>query len=422
MKEKMNKKYNLNHIFYNNKALFVFSFVVAVLLWIFVSVELSPETENVIKNVPVSIDYSKIEETLGLVPFGESNFTVNVTIRGKKYIVTGSDIFDDLSVTANIGYVNTAGDYSLQLECTSVKSRPNYTIESLSVNEVTVYFDYKKDEEFVLEPDIEYTLGDGYCADTLIFTDSQKIKVTGPEREINKIEKVVATASIKDEIIQTTTVDAAIKTVTKDGSTPKYLEYNRKNGSTTVKIPVYEMKTLNMSVSLKNSPTSYIDTVPFIIKINPQSARVGVPTGKGSEIGTFEIAAVDYSSLRPGINKKTVKSKDITSGIILDDIEEFNVEIDVAGFDEIKIPAPENIEVLNLPQGSMASISPKSFDFVEIVGPSESASIVNPESLRFYVEISDDKEVSSGVYNLPLELDSPDSWIYGTYTVTVSVK
>ena len=147
----MKKNQKFSDLLYNNKFLLVFSVVMAVAIWLVVAVELAPETEIVVKNVPVQIDYSKIQEKLGLEPFGETKFTVDVVISGKRYVVESDDIGDDIIVTANIGYVNSVGTYRLALDVGTESARPDFRIVSASSDEIEVYFDYPKEKEFVVQ-------------------------------------------------------------------------------------------------------------------------------------------------------------------------------------------------------------------------------------------------------------------------------
>ena len=70
-------------IFYNNKLLLVFSFILAIILWAVVKVNYSEDTTREIKGVPVTLDASLAEEN-DYVPFYEKNkLLVDVTVSGR---------------------------------------------------------------------------------------------------------------------------------------------------------------------------------------------------------------------------------------------------------------------------------------------------------------------------------------------------
>ncbi|MEE1011246.1 MAG: hypothetical protein U0L11_04335, partial [Acutalibacteraceae bacterium] len=108
----MKKKQRFSDLFYNNRFLMVFSVVAAIFFWLVVVVEFGVEVEKEIKNIPVTIDYERIESDFGLEPFGEKNYFVDVKVSGKKYIVDSDDISKEITVKANTGYVNAADNYT----------------------------------------------------------------------------------------------------------------------------------------------------------------------------------------------------------------------------------------------------------------------------------------------------------------------
>ena len=132
----------------------VFSVLAAIAFWLVVVVEFGVEVEKEIKGIDVVIDYDRIEEDLGLKPFGQKNFTVDVTVSGKKYIVDADEIADEIEVKANTSYVSTAGNAALKLSVTSDSSI--YEIVDCSTDEITVYFDYPGSKELVIEPEITF--------------------------------------------------------------------------------------------------------------------------------------------------------------------------------------------------------------------------------------------------------------------------
>ena len=82
------KKLSLRQLFSNTKFLVVFSIVVAFIFWIVVALEYAPVVENEIKDIPVKIDMNNsVPDKLGLQIFGQSDYTINVTVRGNRYIV-----------------------------------------------------------------------------------------------------------------------------------------------------------------------------------------------------------------------------------------------------------------------------------------------------------------------------------------------
>ena len=161
MSKNKDKKANvkgLRSLLYNNKFVLLLSVILAFGIWIWESIEKSPEVEVTISSVPVKIDMdNSVPAQLNLQIFGDNNYTVDVTVKGKKFIVSALTA-DDFSVVAQTNYVDSAGKKSLQLKATSAKS-DNFDIVGLSKNYIEVYFDTYKETEKADSCD----RGDGAC-------------------------------------------------------------------------------------------------------------------------------------------------------------------------------------------------------------------------------------------------------------------
>ena len=417
-----NKRFSA--LFYNNKFVFVISVLAAVIIWLVVSAELAPETTVTVRNVPVTIDYSTVQKKLGLEPYGESNFTVNVTITGKKYIVDSDDIADEISVTAGTEYVNSEGTYSLTLDAEAI-GRSSFTIDSVSTYEIEVYFDYPKEKEFTIEPEVEHSCDitpDGYYADDYIFTESDVVKVSGPETEINKIEKIIARGEITEPLTQNTTIDAEIIAVTRDLSTLQNITFNRKSNIAHITIPVYKKVTLKAGVAFSNKPSQYIDAVPFEVTVSPETAEFGIPENKLEGMDEFEITTIDFSALNVGKNTFTVSAEELTGGIVTDGTKEFTITVNVGSFKSVTMDVPVQIEFINIQDNVEPESYTINFEQITVIGPETDIGELTFDNAVLAIDMSkitssDKKEVTA-----PVLLGSETCWLYGEYTASVVVK
>lgn len=419
----MKKPRKTLNLFYNNKFLFVFSVAAAVAIWLVVAVEFSPETTNIIKNVPVDIDYTKIQEKLGLAAFGETKFTVDVTVSGKKYIVESDDIIDDISVAANTGYVNSPGTYSLKLDVASESARPLYSVEETSTDEIDVYFDYPKEKEFAVEPSVEFVedaVPDGYCVGKC-FLETDAVGIYGPETEVNKITGVVARATVDGELRQSRTLDASLVALTRDGSAPKHIVFNRKSEIMRLTIPVYKIAELPAECNFTNKPSNYIEKLPFTVNISPPSARFGVPAGKLEGEKAFEIASINFSKINVGINRFVVKAEDITGGMILDGTKEFVVTVDASKMFSKTVPAPSSTIFINVPSGAKPELVKLNFTDATIIGPRPSLDEMNFQDITLSIDLNSVDKDASGVVVAPATITDADCWSFGEYYATVKI-
>lgn len=421
----MKKKQRISDLFYNNRFLLIFSVVVAVVFWLVVVVELGVEVENTVKNVPVVVDYEKVEENLGLKPFGETSFTVDVTVSGKKYIVESADMLDDLVVTANTSYVNSAGTSSLKLEISSKNTNPAYDIIRYSADEITVYFDYPGDKEFVVTPEFEFDgnpVADGYHIDEYIFPESDTVRITGPETEVNKISRVVAKAKVSGELKQNETVDAELVALADGDETVRNITFSRKSGKIRITIPVYKIATVPATCSFINKPSDYVDNPPFTVSISPASAEFGIPEKKLDGLTEFEILSIDYSKLMNGVNVFVVNASDIAGGIVVDGTEEFVITVNVNGMASGKVGAPQNISFVNEPTDSNVELVKLDFSEITVVGPAASVEEMTADNITVTADLSGIAADARGNVTVPVMIKDDDCWSYGEYTATVLIS
>ena len=197
----------------NNKILAIASLLISFALWTWISIEKSPEVQRVITDVPVNVNIeNSIPEQLGLQIFGESEFKIDVTVKGKKYI-TSSLTSDDIQVVANTNYVDSPGSKTLQLKISPKNSSDDYEIVASSTTYVEVYFDMYKEVEFALEGVVDTKLSsyvpEGCLVGDVVLSKST-VSLSGPATEINRITGVTAVATIDSELEKTTTFDAKI--------------------------------------------------------------------------------------------------------------------------------------------------------------------------------------------------------------------
>lgn len=419
-----------NRILNNNKAVAVLSVIIAALIWLFVSVELVPETTSVISDVAVNVNSESVE-ALGLTAYGLSDTKVNVTVRGKSYIVDSKNIKDSISVTADTSSVVDYGNYTLRLEASAKETRPDFEIVSVEPSTVTAYFDTAvTDKEFIIEPET-VSEGDivpeGYVAGkALIDSSSAKVKVSGPLNEVSKIEKIVAAVSIDAPLTQTASVTVDFTAVTSDNSNLKYVTFDR-DTQVTVKIPVYKEATLRSAVDYLNRPSDYIGNIDFPVTVTPSQLQVGISESKLESVEEIVVKNIDFSELNVGANTFTVTAAEIeklNSCLILDGTSTVTVNVYVENLESKEFAVPSEIKPLSEREDlSIGSIIPD-FETVTVIGTEETLETLAAEGITLYADISKIEEGASGFVTVPVVLSGNDSyWLYGDgYTANVEIK
>lgn len=417
------KKQRISDLFYDNRFLLVFSVLFAVIAWLIVATEFA-ETQNTISNVPVQINYSNINNNLGgLQPFLDKEYTVDVTISGKRYIVESDEIKDDILVVADTSLVNSAGNFPLTLSVTSKSVRPEYEFVSISP-QITdkITFDYLREEEFKIVPELTFTndaVRDGFHLGEITISDLSSVKVSGPETAVKKVSGVVARAEHNGELRQSTSVEATLVAVDKNNVPVQGVSFNRTSAKVSIKVPVYSIQHLPLSCSFSNIPSEYIGDIPFEYSVSPASATFGIFDGDDKKESIEFATKIDFTKLNAGENIFTIKvsANEFPGGVLLDDnITEFTVKVVVPAVKSQKFVAvPDNIKLENLPNGITAQFSEFQFSELTVIGPEEKLSQLNNDNLILIADFGNYDEIESDTLVVPVRVSDGYCWSFGEY-------
>lgn len=411
----------------NNRFLMIASVVIAFALWMWVAIEKSPEVTSVITGIPVQINLeNSIPEQLGLQIFGESEFTVDVTVKGKKYILSSLDA-NDIDVVANTNYVDSSGTKTLQLKITPKDSSDDFTIASSSSTYIEVYFDTYKEVEMALTSNIESTL-DSIVPDDCLLGDvvfsKNTVLISGPATEINRITSVSATVNVDNSLEKTTTFDPKIKIITNDGSTLEYSKINTVD-DITMTVPVLKVVTLPTAVEFKNAPSGFIST-PMEYTVSPSSVKVAIPVDAVETTKAFIVDTIDFADIADSYNTFTVDADSINTYKIMDSsVRRFKITINASSMSSKTLSVPvTGISIKNSRADFNVALNTTRDITVTLVGPKEDIDLITAEDLAIEIDTTDktitaDTKILQGTVIVSSEYDC---WAVGKCDIKVSVE
>ncbi len=423
------KKLSFIALFNDKRFVLIISFIISFVLWMWVAIEKSPETQRVISGIPVQINLeNSVPEQLGLYVFGNSEFTVDVTVKGKKY-VTSSLTADDIEVTANTNYVDSSGVKTLQLKVSQKDDDSDYEIASYSTNYIEVYFDTYKEVELPLEGNIETSLStivpDGCIVGDTVLSKST-VLISGPATEVNKIVSINANISVDEVLDKTTTFDPVFKIVTNDGSDLEYVKMETEESEITVTVPVLKEVTLPTVVEFRNAPSYFINN-PLSYSVYPSKIKVAVPVDMMDSITEFVVGTIDFADISSSINTFNFDVNQINSTLKITDknASKFTVKIDASEMVSKTISVPfSNFTVNNNRDDYNVSVSQDKNISVKIVGIESHIDSISAENLTIVVDTTE-QEINEGVTTLSGVVrvmgDYP-CWAVGKYDVKVNVS
>ncbi|MBR2877243.1 MAG: hypothetical protein IKC01_08895 [Clostridia bacterium] len=406
----------------NDKLVFAFSLVLSLIIWLAVVINISPETTRVIQNVKVSID-TTVPSQFGLEMFGENEFYVDVTVKGKRYEISTSALSnEDIVVVAQTNNVDSAGTRTLMLKAESASGSDDYTVSAISQKSVDVYFDVPKTVQMVIEPEI-LTDGfeiveDGFETGDVNLSETA-VNVTGPSTEINKIEKVVARLSLDKSLSSNKSADAEIILLDENKKSDfKFITMDI--NSVVLTIPVLRVKNLNTTVLFKNAPDEYILN-PLEYTISPTEDLFNISVDEYEKITEFAIGTIDYRTISPTNYVFDFAREDLP---VSDEseTEEFTVELDVSELSQDYFTIPAEKIKANNPEKLPYKVSGLDKSVV-IVGTEKALESITDDLISVEVDLSSVKITEGQTVSVPVNviLKSANCWVYGSYTAEVTL-
>ncbi len=341
-KNKKKIKFTVSSLLMNNRFLIISSFVVAFVLWLWVAIEQSPIVTRVVENVPVKIENS-VSQNKGLQVFGKDSFDIDITVTGKKYIVSSLKS-SDFQVIAKTDTITSSGKAHLKLYVQAIEESVDFTISDYSESSIEVFFDKLESKDI----DVKFTMPsnvtvkkDCRLGEPEIST-SNKISVSGPSSILNNIDYIEASVYTTSNYITSsqTGLSADFSVKTKDNSeidTSMFTFNEEKFDSLTenykVNIPLYKIVTLDAAVKFENVPSEMpVNSITY--KITPSKVQAAIRIEDYNDDKYYYVVVIDCANIDNIQNNFTVNVNESYSFDIFDDLgndfDVFDVTIDTS--------------------------------------------------------------------------------------------
>lgn len=417
---------NLIHkLLHNNRFVAVFSLILAIVLWLVISVSENPQRTISLSGVPISINtQGTVVGTLGMEVVSDSHpQNVTVVVNGPSYIVSSLKS-SDIIVTASLANVTDAGTYELELTAQRNSSKTGYSIISVNPSKITVSFDVVDEKTF----DLEFIAKGAEAANGLVIGDIavsnslyNQITIKGPRTEMSKIATVAAVANVNKTLSKTDVYSANIVLYDENGQEINSSLFEMSFDKVDVVVPVLKEKRVNISVTDSNSGT--------INYLNYSLSQYSVIIrGEPEEIDAITVAPVstiDFSKITSenlGADGKYVLpvTLDLPSTIEVRELEDLAITFYLGGH-TTKTFKVKNLATKDLAEGLSASFSSATVD-VKICGPRNVINAIKAEDLTVYANCAGK---AAGAYGLNCTVEStkyPSVWAVGNVTASVNIK
>ena len=417
---------NLIHKFlHNNRLVAIFSVVVAIIMWLVISISENPQRTMNVNGVPISINtQGTIVDTLGMEIVSDSHpKDVTVVVNGPSYIV-GSLKSSDILVTASLSNVTESGTFELELTAQRNSGKTGYSFISVNPNKITVSFDVVDQKSFDLEVIAKGAeAAEGLLIGQLSVSDSlySSIQIKGPRTEMSKISTVAAVVNVNKTISKTEQYSANVVLYDEDGEEIDADLFEMSFNKVDVVVPVLKEK--QVSISLNSANSGAINYINYSLSQHSVIIR-GEPEDIDS-ITFAPITAIDFSKISSdniGADGKYVLpvTLELPSTVEVRDLDDLTVTFNLKDYTN-KTLKVRNLSTKDLQEGLNASFSSDTVS-VTICGPKNILNLITADDLTVYANCAGK---SAGAYTLNCTVESnkyPSVWAVGNVTASVTIK
>ena len=413
------KKRSLSQlIFSKNYVIFILAVIISIGIWTYMSLNSSNDTTVTISNVPIQMDLSESSRKLGLQIFTDEKQTASVTVTGNRTIL-GSVTESDLTVTAAASSVNSSGNFTLPVSAAKKNLSSNFQITGSTPSSVSVMVDYYKESTFQIQDKILFGVADGYYGATSLPYNS--ITISGPQTEVMKIKQVAAVASVEDNLLETTDVEADIVLYDENGNELSQKLLTMSFRTLTATISVLTEKSVKVEAGYVNKPSGL--DLTNLVEIHPSGILLAGPDDVMKTLVSVKTEEIDFSTLSDeAVTFNTLainipeKCKNISNNATA------QVKIDLSGMTK-KTFDVDTFKVEGLSSAYKAEVTSKNIS-VTVIGPKSEIESLDADKITATISVTD-PAVKTGSVEMPVtfRFDGASScWADGSYTANLNIS
>lgn len=363
------------------------SLLAAVLLWIYVVTQVTPETKVRVGAIPVSIDGTSALEERSLVIVSQSRESVDLDLN------TSRDNLSKLNnstirVNADVSKYREPGEYTLNCVVTFPDTVRN--VEILRKSEIKVTVERLATQSFDIQLKTTGAVKDGFSFEAAsVVLDPAQVVVTGLPEEIEKIHDVVAHYDIST-LEETETVPLQIEFLDEDGDEISFSEYAKFSvAQTSATLPVQLIRIIPLTVELIPGGGVAIENAE--VSLEPKEIHV---KGSAEAMLAFESTLVNGMLVVKSVDLAAISDQleQMVSLVLPDNVtnqsgvDEVQMKITLNGVSKDKIDVSD-IRLINKPEDVEVRITSLTVSVTVRGSTEEIQEIKNNKDNGIYIEV-----------------------------------
>ena len=419
MKENKSKAKGFKAYIQSTNFLFILSVVISLSIWIIMSISTGNDTSLTISGIPVQVELSDEAVNNGLQVFSGSDYDASLTVTGNRAVV-GSLQASDITVKATANYVDSAGNYTLYLNASKNNPYSDFQISSsIKPSTIDVFIDYLREETFDIQENVVYKVDDGYYASTTL--SSKTIYISGPQSEVSKIAKVVASADIDGTLNSSQKVDADIKLYNSEGQEIKTDLLSLDFKTVEAAISVLPEKEVTLKPVFTNLPSG-LQITDDMISVEPSSIMLAGTDDVLVKTDSVSLAPIDFTTLTNTRTTFDLAVEIPTDCKNISNTSTAKVTLDLSSLSSKKLVV-EKFIVQGLASGYSAEVTQKSLE-VTVYGTSSQIDSLNAADITAVIDVSASGGMKGSV-SMPVTFaieNGSSCWVSGSYKANLTIS
>ncbi|MCI8956267.1 MAG: hypothetical protein HFG29_04645 [Eubacterium sp.] len=179
----------------HNVGIKIVALVVAALIWLTVINMTDPEKTVMIYGIPVEITHEDAISDMEMVYEVRSDKYVNITISGKRSVVSGLSA-DDFKATASLKELSKVNSVPIEVVAKQGSKARKVTIEKQSVQTLMIEVEQIKKENFDIQVEYSGKAAAGFVPSKYTLSKNN-VSITAPNSILNSIDRVVAECELE---------------------------------------------------------------------------------------------------------------------------------------------------------------------------------------------------------------------------------
>lgn len=236
---------------FNNIGLKILAVMFSVLLWL-ISVNINdPVDTEVYRNIPVEMENTSLLTDEGMTyEVLDDTDRVTVTVRANRSVLENINA-SDVTATADFSELSFTNTVPIRL---SISRSLGSQIEVTgSIDMVRLEVEERQERQLVIEIDQIGTPADGYIVSSVLTTDGNALRISGPQSLVSQVDRAVVEANVEG-LTESINISEPIRLYDSDGNEITSSRITKSVSTSNVSISILQTKEIPVTASASGEP------------------------------------------------------------------------------------------------------------------------------------------------------------------------